>query len=51
MYIPVEGTITVIGEGADAVEMAVNRNNKLVICKNWAPFTECISKINNACII
>ena len=44
-YIPVKGNITVNNTataGADA-----NNTNKKVIFKNCAPFTDCISKINN----
>ena len=44
-YIVVKGNITVnntTGEGA-----AVTNTNKKVIFKNCAPFTKCISKINN----
>ena len=44
-YILVKGNITVnntAGAGA-----AVNNTNKKVIFKNCAPFTKCISKINN----
>ena len=44
-YILVKGTISVnntAGAGA-----AVNNNNKKVIFKNCAPFTNCISEINN----
>ena len=44
-YIHVKGNITVnntAAEGADA-----NNTNKKVIFKNCAPFTNCISKINN----
>ena len=44
-YILVKGNITVnntAGAGA-----AVNNTNKKVIFKNCAPFTNCISKINN----
>ena len=45
-YILVEGNITVnntAGSGA-----AANNTDKKVIFKNCAPFTNCISKINNA---
>ena len=45
-YILVKGNITVnntAAAGADA-----NNNNKKVVFKNCAPFTNCISKINNA---
>ena len=44
-YIFGKGSITVnntVGAGADA-----NNTNKKVIFKNCAPFTKCISKINN----
>ena len=40
----VKGTITVNNTGADA---APNNRNKKVIFKNCAPFTNCISEINN----
>ena len=45
-YILVKRNIAVnntAAAGADA-----NNTNKKVIFKNWAPFTNCISKINNA---
>ena len=45
-YILVKGNISVnntAGASADA-----NNTNKKVIFKNCAPFTDCISKINNA---
>ena len=38
-YILVKGTITITGAG--------DERNKLVIFKNYAPFTKCISRINN----
>ena len=45
-YIVVKGNITVtiytVGAGA-----AANNTNKKVVFKNCAPFTNCISKINN----
>ena len=43
-YIPVKGNITVNNAGAVAT---TNNANKKVIFKNCAPFTNCISKINN----
>ena len=43
-YILVKGTITVDNTAAGA---AANNTNKKVIFKNCAPFTNCISKINN----
>ena len=44
-YILVEGTISV-NNTADAGVVANNRNKK-VIFRNCAPFTNCISEINN----
>ena len=41
-YVPVKGNITVNNTAA------ANNTNKKVIFKNCAPFTNCISKINNA---
>ena len=43
-YILVKGNIKVNNTAAGA---AVNNTNKKVILKNFAPFTNCISKINN----
>ena len=43
-YILVKGNITVNNTAAGA---AANNTNKKVIFKNCAPFTNCISKINN----
>ena len=44
LYILVSGTVTVAPQGGD------NPNNvdKIVLFKNFAPFTDCISEINNA---
>ena len=47
VYLLVKGTITVVGQGADAVAIAANRNNKQVIFKDFAPFPGCISEIKN----
>ena len=44
-YILVKGTISVNNTAAQGA--AVNNNNKKVIFKNCAPFTNCISEINN----
>ena len=44
-YILVKGTISV--NNTAAAGAAVNNTNKKVIFKNCAPFTSCISKINN----
>ena len=45
-YILVKGNITVNNTAA-AGAAAANNTNKKVIFKNCAPFTSCISKINN----
>ena len=44
-YILVKGTISVNNTAAQGA--AVNNNDKKVIFKNCAPFTNCISEINN----
>ena len=44
-YILVKGTVSVNNTACAGV--AVNNNNKKVIFKNCAPFTNCISEINN----
>ena len=44
-YIHVRGTISVNNTAAEGT--AANNNNKEVILKNCAPFTNCISEINN----
>ena len=44
-YILAKGNITVNNTAADGA--AANNTNKKVIFKNCAPFTNCISKINN----
>ena len=44
-YILVKGNITVNNTAADGAD--ANYDNKKVIFKNCAPFTDCISKINN----
>ena len=47
-YILVKGTITITGTGDDAAAARrADEKNKGVIFKNCAPFTKCISKINN----
>ena len=43
-YIP---TITITGAGADAAARQVDEREKSVTFKNCAPFTKCISRINN----
>ena len=47
VYILVSGTITITGEGADNTGKRTGKTNKGVIFKNYAPFTDCISEINN----
>ena len=46
-YILVKGKITITGAGADAAARQADERDKGVIFKNCAPFTNCISKINN----
>ena len=47
-YILVKGTITVSNKtAADAATNNANKKKKKEIFKNCAPFTDCISKINN----
>ena len=44
----VSGTITTNGAGVDDNAKQLYERNKVVIFKNCAPFTDCISEINNA---
>ena len=46
-YILVKGTITIEEAGADAAARQAVERDKGVIFKNCAPFTNCISEINN----
>ena len=46
-YILVSGTITITRAGADDAAKRADEKNKGVIFKNCAPFTDCISQINN----
>ena len=46
-YILVNGTITITGAGDDATARQADERDKDVIFKNCAPFTKCISRINN----
>ena len=46
-YILVKGTTTIAGEGADAAVRHADERDKAVAFKNCAPFTNCISEINN----
>ena len=43
----VSGTTTVVGGGKNASARVVDKNNKEEIFKNCAPFTSCITEINN----
>ena len=47
-YILVRGTVTITGAGADAAARQADERNKSLIFKYCAPFTKCISRINNA---
>ena len=46
-YIVVKGTITITGKGANAAAERADERDKGVTFKNRAPFTKCISRINN----
>ena len=46
-YILVKGTITITGAGDDDAAKQLDERNKGVIFKICAPFTKCISRINN----
>ena len=46
-YILVSGTVTITGARADDATKRLDERNKVVIFKNCAPFTDCISEINN----
>ena len=46
-YILVKGTITITGEGDNANARQADERDKGVTFKNCAPFTKCISRINN----
>ena len=43
----VGGTITITVVGYNDVVRRLDKRNKGVIFKNWAPFTDCISEANN----
>ena len=47
-YIFFKGTITITGARDDAAARQLDERNKGVVFKNCAPFTKCISRINNA---
>ena len=46
-YILVKGIITITGAGDDPAVRPADERNKGVTFKNCAPFTKCISRINN----
>ena len=46
-YILLKGTITITGTGDDNAAKRLDERDKGVIFKNFAPFTKCISRINN----
>ena len=46
-YILVSGTITIDAAGVDDAAKRLDERNKGVMYKSCAPFTGCISKINN----
>ena len=46
-HILVKGTITINGRGADVAARQADERNKGVSFKNYAPFINCISEINN----
>ena len=46
-HILVRGAITITGAGNDDAARQADERNKGVILKNCAPFTKCISRINN----
>ena len=46
-YILVKGTITITEARVNAVARQADERDKGVTFKNWAPFTKCISRINN----
>ena len=46
-YILVKRKITITGAGDDAAARQANEKDKSVAFKNCAPFTNCISEINN----
>ena len=47
IYILVKGKITITGGGADDTARQADERDKSVAFKNCAPFTNCVSEINN----
>ena len=46
-YILVKGKITITGAGDNAAVRQADERDKGIRFKNWAPFTNCVSEINN----
>ena len=46
-YIILKGTVTIPEQAADAPAHEVDRAKKQIIFKDCAPFTDCMSEINN----
>ena len=46
-YILVKGTITITSAGNDNATKRADKRDKGISFKNYAPFTKCISTINN----
>ena len=46
-YVLVKGTITITGRGDDDAAKQADERDRGVTCKICAPFTKCISRINN----
>ena len=46
-YIFVKGAVKITGAGDDAATRQADAKNKGVMFKNWAPFINCKSEINN----
>ena len=46
-YIIIKDTITITGDGDDTAARQADERDKGVTFKNCAPFTKCISRINN----
>ena len=46
-YILVKGTITITGAGNDDTTKQADQRDKGVTIKDCAPFTKCMSRINN----
>ena len=47
VYLLVKGTMTLVWQGAYVAAIQIDNNVKQVIFKSCAPFTDCITEINN----